>query len=85
MKAYYVKSEKVKGKFLYVNVNKEEQNKIGIVQRTRVHDHGTEVHLTTDGAFVRYCKKRLEVPSQVILFSTQEKLAHCMLLAGFIL
>jgi len=33
-----------------------------------------EVHLTTDGAFVNYCKKRLSRPKLVLLLDTRREL-----------
>ena len=87
MQAYYAKSEASVKKFIYIQLQQPaEIEKFQAPQRKayhEAHDHGTEVHLTTDGAFERYCNKRLAVPALVVIFNTQNELNNAIEEAGY--
>lgn len=89
---YYAKNEnkeyKGRKKFLYVHVDREIARKI---KQTNFGfcspdpEHGTEVHLTTTGAFERYCDKRLERPKYLLILDKQTELEELLAQFGVVI
>lgn len=98
MTAYYTKPKGngKKGKFIYVDIDEEQAKllKLNVVReidghrvdpRLRLHDHGTEYHLTTDGSFDLYLEKRKSTPRKVLVLDTQVQVSMTLEPLGFIL
>jgi len=98
MTVFYTKSkgQRKHGKFIYVELSEEqasllestvtrEPNGHRLDPRLRLHDHGNQYHLTTDGAFELYCAKRKETPLKVYILDTQKQLEKVIEPLGFIL
>ncbi len=94
MTSYYTKSEHGKGKFLYVELTKEqaaqmestivrEDNGHRVQARRQLHTHNDTFHLTTDGAFDLYCQKRKETPKQVYILDTLKQIDMALEPLGF--
>lgn len=97
MKAYYTKKEK-NGKesrsFVYCKLDEEFAEEILAknFKWIRTHEQESdkkdmvpELHVTTDGAFITYCQKRLTRPSYLIIADTQKQLSELVESFGFVL
>jgi hypothetical protein len=98
MIAYYTKpkSEAKKGKFIYIELDTQQAEQLnkGVFREpdghrfancSRLHDHGSQFHLTTDGAFELYCEKRKETPRKVYILDTQKQLTSILEPLGILL
>ncbi len=94
MISYYTKSEHGSGKFLYIELTKEQADQIegNVVRETdghrvdarcQLHTHAHTYHLTTDGAFELYCQKRKETPRHVYILDTIKQIDMVLEPLGF--
>jgi len=92
LKVFYLKAEnpayKGKRKFVYVSIVGNDAEKIQAsrtIERMKSDRTLDEVHLTTDGAWERYCEKRKGIPKLVKIFNTQKELEEIVAEFGYVM
>ena len=71
--------------FIYIRVSSADAVELKLIDNNCLLDFDPEkeVHLTTDGAWDLYYEKRLEEPSLVRIYKTQQKLSRDLEKLGF--